>query len=100
MWFDTSQIRLGERWKEKVQDALRDSRTLIVILSPNSDNPWIFFELGAAVADQKRIIPVVAENLDLESLPAFLKQFQSLREASPHEAAKKVAEVLEESVET
>ena len=59
-WFDVSELAPGERWKDRIQEALSDSSTLIIILSPNSvDSPWTFFELGAAVADRKRIIPVV-----------------------------------------
>ena len=43
-WFDASQIRPGERWKEKVQDALRESRTLVIVLTPNNiddPNKWV-----------------------------------------------------------
>jgi hypothetical protein len=95
-WFDVADLAPGERWQEKIQEALRESSTLIVILSPNSiDSPWTFFELGAAVADNKRIIPVLLEDVDLARVPIALRQFQALRERSPIEAGKKVAEVLE-----
>ena len=100
-WFDVSQLRLGELWREKMEEALRDSRTLVVILTPNSvDNPWMFFEVGAAVADKKRIIPILTQNLDFKNVPPLLLQFQALREDSPQEAGKKLAAVLTESVET
>ena len=100
-WFDASQIRPGERWKEKIQDALRESRTLVVVLTPNNiDDPSIFFEVGAAVADNKRIIPVLTEDLDFAKVPSLLLRLQPLRESSPREAARKVVEVLQESVET
>lgn len=68
---------------------------MVVILSRNSlQSPWTFFELGAAVADHKRIIPIVTEDIDLASVPVPLAQFQLLKESSPVEAAKRVAAVL------
>lgn len=97
-WFDVSDLAPGERWQERIQEALRDSNTLVVILSPNSvESPWTFFELGAAVADRKRIIPVLTEDVEVTHVPLLLKQFQFLKEESPREAGKRVAEVLEKA---
>lgn len=95
-WFDVSSLAPGERWQERIQEALRASKFLIVILSShNLDSPWTFFELGAAVADGKKIIPVATEDLQLERVPSLLRQFQFLKEASPEEAGKQVAAVIE-----
>lgn len=94
-WFDVSDLAPGERWQEKIQKALRDSEILVVILSQNSiASPWTFFELGAAVADQKRIIPIVTEDFDFSKFPLLLKQYKLLKESSPQAAGKLVAEVL------
>src|SRR5213593_2614396 len=69
-WFDAANLSPGERWDELTQDALRKSQTLVVILSHNSvDSPWTFFELGAAFADGKRIIPILVEDLDWNRIP-------------------------------
>lgn len=95
-WFDVSDIAPGERWQEKIQKALRDSEILVVILSQNSiDSPWTFFELGAALADHKRIIPIVTEDFNFSKLPSLLKPLKLLKESSPQVAGKRVAEVLE-----
>jgi hypothetical protein len=94
-WFDVHALLPGERWVEQVRKALRESNTLIVILSRhNAQSPWTFFELGAAVADRKRIIPVLAQEMVPEQVPAFLRNFQYLQETSPSEAGKRVAEAL------
>jgi len=96
-WFDVSELAPGERWQDKVQEALRDSSTLIIILSPNSvESPRTFFELGAALAGKKRIIPVVTEDFDLMRVASLLRQFQFLKESSPQEAGRRVAEILEQ----
>jgi hypothetical protein len=54
----------------------------------------MFFELGAAIADRKRIIPVLTEDLDIQSIPPLLRQFQALQATSPEEAGQKVADVI------
>ncbi len=94
-WFDED-LAPGERWQDKLQEALRESRALIIVLSPNSiHSPWMFFELGAAVADDKRIIPVLLDDMDWNLVPTPLRKFHALREQSPREAGNKVAEALE-----
>jgi TIR domain len=83
-WFDVSSLAPGERWQEQIQEALRDSKFFVVIVSPHTgSNAWTFFELGAAVADRKTIIPVMTENAEIERIPTVLRQFQFLRESSP-----------------
>jgi len=94
-WFDVHDLLPGERWQEQIQEALRESSTLIVIVGPrNVQSPWIFFELGAAVADNKRIIPVLAEGMLPEAMPVPLRQFQYLQESSPSAAGKRAAEAI------
>jgi hypothetical protein len=97
-WFDVEDLDPGEHWQEKLQEALRQSSILVVILTENSiNNQWMFFELGAAVAGGKTIIPVLAEDMDINRVPLSLTRFQFLREFSAFKAGKKVAEVIEKS---
>jgi len=97
-WFDMADIAPGDRWQEKIQEALRESGTLVMVLSPNSiTSPWMFFELGAAFADKKRIIPVLIGDMDTAKIPMALQKFQALREKSPQEAGKRVVGVLEQN---
>jgi hypothetical protein len=99
-WFDAHELKAGERWQEAIEGALRDSRVLVLVITPNSfSRPWTFFELGAAVAGHKRIIPVISGDVDLNSLPALVRKFQFVKESSPVEAAKRVAEAIPEGVE-
>ena len=94
-WFDVWELVPGEPWQEKLEEALRKSRTFVVVLSPhNAGSPWTFFELGAAIADDKRIIPVATEDLDLTTLPVALRRLQFLKEPSSQAAGRRLAEVL------
>jgi len=97
-WFDVHALAPGERWDDKLQQALRESNTIVVILSENSvESPWTFFELGAAIADKKRIIPVLLGDVESKRIPLLLRRFQFLKESSPTEAGKRIAQAIEKS---
>ncbi len=53
-----------------------------------------FFELGAALAGGKRIVPVLSDDVDPSEIPAAVRQFQFVREKSPEAAARRVAEAV------
>lgn len=95
VWFDFHDMALGENITERLQSALRASNTLVVLLSSNSvKSRGIFFELGAAIADSKRIIPIVIDDVGYEQLSLPLIKYQHLHESSPVSAAKKVAKAV------
>jgi hypothetical protein len=96
-WLDLVEIRPGDRWKERIENALGDAETMVFVLTPNSvTNHWMLFELGAAIARSKRIIPVVAETFDRSMIPPIIGRYAFLEETSPVRAARKVAEVVAE----
>ncbi len=93
-WSDAD-IAPGEKWEEIIQQALRESTRLVMVLNPDTiQSPWVFFELGAAIAGKKRIIPVLTKDLELSSIPTLLRKYQFLNEPSPSLAGKRVAEVV------
>jgi hypothetical protein len=97
-WFDVADLAPGEPFQDQLEAALRASRTLVLILTPNSiDNPWTLFELGAAIGDNKRIIPVVAREFDWKQAPLVLKRYQAMEAASPQEAGKRVAAAIQKA---
>ena len=99
-WFDAHELRAGDRWQQAIETALRDSRVFVLVVTPHSfSRPWTYFELGAAVASDKRIIPVVSADVDPDTIPPLVRQFQYVRESSPIEAAKRVAEAIPEQVQ-
>ncbi len=97
-WFDVADIPPGERWEDHIQKALRESTILVLIMSPDSiKSPWTYFELGAAIADQKRIIPVLTQEMDWRDIPTPLARLQFLKESSPWEAGVQLAQVVSQS---
>jgi hypothetical protein len=100
-WFYAHDILPGARWRDQIERAISQSRVLIMVLTPESvQRPWTFFELGAALADGKRIVPVLSEDVDPADIPALVRQFQFVREKTPEAAAKRVAEAILRETET
>jgi hypothetical protein len=98
VWSD-QEILPGEDWQARIEAALRESRTLVVVLGPGSqENPSTMFEVGAAMADRKRIIPVMlTDDAEPEGAPKMLRRYQPLRESSPQKAGQRVAEVIRQA---
>ncbi|MCB2262708.1 MAG: toll/interleukin-1 receptor domain-containing protein [Candidatus Thiosymbion ectosymbiont of Robbea hypermnestra] len=95
VWFD-EEIEAGQEWERAIEEALRDSSTLVLILTPNNLNShWMFFEVGAAIADHKKIIPVLAQDIEMSQLPTFMSSYQIIKELSPAEAGARVTEAME-----
>ena len=94
-WWDHD-IALGERLTESMEEALREAPILAVLVTPNYiSNSSSAFELGAAVAGNKKIIPIVRQKEQQHMLPRFLRDWQPLQESSPKIAGKHVAQVVE-----
>jgi|SRR5688572_13120132 len=97
-WFDVGQILPGENWQDQLQEALREAEIMIIFLSEDSvQSPNVLFELGAAVAGEKKIIPIVIAQNEPHTMPAPVSQLVYLRATSPTEAGKRVAEIIEKT---
>jgi len=89
----------GETWVDQSQKALKESEIFVVSIRAHSeDSPWKFFELGAAVAAKKRIIPIaLGDSTQPPALPAILSKYPVLINPSPLEAGQRVAEAVKKA---
>jgi hypothetical protein len=95
-WFDKTEIAPGDRVREKMEQALREASIIVAVFGPNYiASPSSAFELGAALGGNKRIIPILTQEVGHPSrLPSLLRDRQPLMEASPQAAGRLVAEVV------
>lgn len=88
VWLDELQVQAGEPLREALEEGLRNSDMIVAVLSEESVNqPWVFFELGAAVALGKRMVAVVPKDLDPARLPQPLRIRRYLVQESPDRTA-------------
>lgn len=94
-WFDRWIIPAGGNISDSAAQGLRESETLVIIWGPKStESANLYFELGAAVALNKRVIPVVSSRPEDVRLPVPLRHVQYITEESPAEAAEEVAKAV------
>jgi uncharacterized protein YecT (DUF1311 family) len=60
LWFDQHDIQPGDQWDSAVENALVNSPTLLIVLSPNSTSSQnVMDELAQALKLKKRIVPIL-----------------------------------------
>jgi hypothetical protein len=96
VWSDLEQIRAGDRWEEALEKALRESDTIVVILSPESlSSESVQFDIGVALGTGKRLVPILLDPTSRGELPPYLRDRQIIEDAEPEEAARRVAGIFE-----
>jgi hypothetical protein len=98
-WMDASDLATGSSIASEVRNALNHASAVLVLLSPASlHSQWVQFEIGAAEALGKPIIPVLIEGgADLETeAPPILRQRQwvDARHRPPAEVAREIEAAL------
>jgi TIR domain len=74
VWMDKLDIRPGQLWERKAEEALENCTRLLVILSPASVNSRnVMAEVAFALDEQKEVIPVVYREC---RVPFRLRPFQ------------------------
>lgn len=72
-WLDIWNLRPGDDWKDEIQEALGRSKSIVVLLTPNSvRSPWVNRELNRLAdehggSEAARFLPVVIGNVDVPS---------------------------------
>jgi TIR domain len=94
-WLDEKEIDVGEFIADKLEQDLRSSDSLVLVLSAeNIHSSNLFFELGAALGAGKKVIAIVDENVQVKDLPLPIRRRRYLLRESPEETARSVVEAL------
>ncbi len=97
VWIDRDQVKPGQSLAKAVQDGLKSSDTVVIVFPPeNATNPGVLFELGAAVAMGKHVIPIIPADMDPAKIPFSLQLRRFIRRGHPEETA---AELLAKPAE-
>jgi len=88
VWIDQLAVKAGESIGEAVEKGLRESDILVTLIDPSTlSSPSLFFELGAAIGMDKRVVAIVPEDLDLSQLPLPLRARRFLIKRTPEATA-------------
>ncbi len=82
---DKWQIRLGERWFDRIMNELRAAKIVVLMLSPESvKRPWINFEAGWAWSQDKVTIPACFGGLEVGNMPRPYSDLQGVQLETGH----------------
>ncbi len=76
---DRRDLPYGEEWQKELGDFIRDSDTVIWLVSPDSvSSDWCNWELGVVGQLKKRLIPIKVRDTDLSLLPKAIGKIHLL----------------------
>ena len=88
VWLDEERIRPGDTISDTIEAGLRGSDTIIYLINPKSvKSANLYFELGAAMGMNKRLVAIVPQDIDLSQLPQPFRVRKFLWRQSPQETA-------------
>jgi WD40 repeat protein len=71
-WIDWDRIPIGERWWQEICEAIQNANVFMFIVSQNSIGSKVCKEeIGLALQNNKRIIPIVVDDLKPEVIQEF-----------------------------
>lgn len=92
---DTNRLAAGTPWHERIIAELRESDAVVMLFDAMTlHEPNALFELGAAMAGKKTVVPVVPADLDLSALPLPLEHVLFVEKDGPDATAARVASAL------
>ena len=95
VWYSEREVAVGELWADKLENGIRNSEYITLLVSPRSINSsWFNFELGASLGMGKRVIPIVAKDLKAGELPGPIRSMRYIVMDNPEDTAREVVDTL------
>ncbi len=95
VWPVNEQRPNGNHRQESLVRGLKESDVVVILFDAKTlQNPNILFELGAAMAGNKAVVPVMPPGVSIAHLPVPLQRVVFLAKASPQTTAAKLVEEL------
>ncbi len=96
IWIDRSHIEPAADWRARITRGIELANAFIFVISPDSAaSAECMAELAAAVAQHKRIIPIVLSHVPPDDLPASLTAPNWLDFQSPDDRASQVDRLID-----
>lgn len=65
-WMDEEKLRIGENWREQIDQAIRDSLALIVVMTPDAkDSEYVTYEWAFAWGIHIKVLPLKLKSTQL-----------------------------------
>lgn len=86
-------LSAGDKWTKKIIKHLEDAEWIIYIASKNSSiSSAVQQELGISIANEKKIISIIVDDMTPEELPGWIKNYQAISLVSEPECIQTILE--------
>ena len=88
----------GDNFKESLREKLRSADYLVALFTKRAvESPWLWVEIGAAEVLDKRVLPILLADLDIESLgyPVRDQLMLDARKLKPRQTAERIRELVD-----
>lgn len=97
-WKDGTDLAAGESASPELREAINGANAVLAVISPRAlDTGYVFFELGAAMAAGKKIIPVIVSgDVEKSDLTGVLGNREPIdaRNKAPHEVVREIEHAM------
>jgi TIR domain-containing protein/HEAT repeat protein len=83
-WIDKDWLRAGEDWREEIEDAIKNSFAMILIMTPKAaESKFVIYEFAFAWALGVKVIPIMHKRIELRDFHPRLegRQYEDLQKA-------------------
>lgn len=99
VWLDELELHPGDNFVEKIRQAVLDSDTVVSVIGGHQPSPNVLVEMGMALAQGKRVLPIVLDaDTDISTLADFA-QLQGIRTHDAEQAAEAIATLTSQESE-
>lgn len=84
IWLDTEQLRAGENWRESINDAIKESFAMIVVITPDAKiSEFVTYEWAFAQGAGIKVIPIMLSPTKLHPQLEMLQYLDFTDRARP-----------------
>lgn len=79
VFLDTESLRGGDEWKEQILEKIRATDWVFYVVTKEArESETVQHEIGAALGQKKKILPILLDDIAPESLPPFVNGKQAI----------------------
>lgn len=76
VWFDERELKSGEAWEQQIKDAISGCNALLLLVGKTALSRLVLAEVGMALGQGKRVIPLIIEGQDKQAGVKLLEGFE------------------------
>ena len=95
---DGTKIESGEDWRNSIQEALRNSKVTLLIITPNyKESEICMCEMGAAWVGSSRVLPFIVDPITYDNV-GIIQQPKQIEKILDEESLDRLRDVIQETI--